>query len=49
MADTVTIPRKEYERLKRAAAKAQVTNDELLEGLKESLADVKAGRVYRLR
>ncbi len=45
MQDTVTIPKTEYERLKRQAN----IDMEFLKELVDSLADIKAGRVRRVR
>lgn len=47
MADTVTIPRKEYERLKQLEADHAV-DWELVDGFHRSLADLKAGRIKRV-
>ena len=43
--ETVTIPKKEYERLK----KLEEVDWELVESFKRSLEDVKSGRVRRVK
>ena len=45
MAQTVTIPKEEYERLK----KLEKVDWELVESFKASLADLKGGRITRVR
>ena len=44
MQKTVTIPKRDYERLKRQAK----INKELVKDLVEGLEDIKAGRVHRV-
>ena len=43
--ETVTIPKKEYERLK----KLEQADWELVESFKKSLEDVKSGRIRRVK
>jgi len=44
--EMVTIPKKEYERLKKKAHER--TDEEIIEGVRQSLEDLKAGRVRRV-
>lgn len=46
--ETVTIPKQEFEQLKKKAAKAEV-DEELLSELVQGLKDIKAGKVRRVK
>ncbi len=48
MADSITISRKEYERLKAVNASAE-EHAEIQRGPEENLADIKAGSIIRYR
>lgn len=46
--ETITIPKTEYERLKKIERKLSVLDLDLLIQFKKSLEDVKAGRIRRV-
>ena len=46
--ETITIPKEEYEELKKQAKKAEI-DEELLQELVQGLKDIKAGNVKRVR